>query len=120
MRHTKPEHCDKPKSAHPIKETVPMSVKPKPPIRCTPCRVVYELQRYQIEADGSVRPVPTDFPEYNAALVRLIDPVEEPLARTIRQHASRLRRNRNARERNQARRDLGMKQTPWEYWRDEC
>lgn len=32
----------------------------RPPIRCTPCRVTYGEVRYQIEADGKVRQVPSN------------------------------------------------------------
>lgn len=97
------------------------ATKPKPPIRCTPCRVTFDRQRYQIENDGTVRVVPPEiaFPKgFSATIasyqqVRESDPLPESVAKRIRQEASRLRRNRNARERNQARRDLWMKQTPY-------
>lgn len=79
-----------------------------------PCKVMYEGQRYQIESNGAVY------------LIQLVDgtwvradgllPVSDSLSKKVRQHASRLRRNRNARERNQAMRDLGMKRTPYGCW----
>lgn len=70
----------------------------KPPIRCTPCRVTYkqlsppELAgiRFQIDSTGRVWEIVSGqtVSETNAALVR--------------REAGRQRRNRNARERNQA------------------
>lgn len=95
-----------------------MNASRKPPIRCVPCRVTYNGQRYQIESNGDVRHVPIS----NGALMTaqevrsnldLLKPEPESLAKLVRREASRLRRNRNARERNQAMRDLGMTKTPY-------
>lgn len=96
----------------------------KPPIRCIPCRVTYNGQRYQIESNGSVRFVPPvlAFPKgfedtiKSYQVVRGLYPEPESIAKLVRREASRQRRNRNARERNQAMRDLGMTKTPhgWE------
>lgn len=95
-----------------------MKPRRKPPIKCIPCRVTHEGQRYQVESNGEVRMVPAEFMALNAAVdVRRSQPVlEESTARLVRREASRQRRNRNARERNQAMRDLGMVKTPsgWE------
>lgn len=89
------------------------------PIKCIPCRVTYEGHRYQIESDGSVRLVPKGPGDVlmTAQALRMalanVTALEESKAKLIRHEASRLRRNRNARERNQAMRDLGLKKTPY-------
>lgn len=90
-----------------------------PPIKCIPCRVTYEGKRYQIESDGRVRLVPKGPGDVlmTAQALRMalanVTALEESKAKLIRREASRLRRNRNARERNQAMRDLGLKKTPY-------
>lgn len=97
-----------------------------PPIKCTPCRVTYQGQRYRILSDGRVaktltpQPKPADIGVVNIAelLQWEIDNLtwhdaHSPLAREVRREASRLRRNRNRRERNQAMRDLGMTKTSY-------
>lgn len=92
-----------------------MSTTPRrPPIKCAPCRVTYEGQRYQIEANGEVRPTLDKVMPATTRLACL--PLPESEAKLIRREASRQRRNRNARERNQAMRDLGLKRTScgWE------
>lgn len=94
-----------------------------PPIQCTPCRVTIGANRYRIYKDGSVSAALTreetqrmgfatfkEVLEYESKLTRM-DP-HSIEAKTIRREASRLRRNRNARERSQAMRDLGMKRSP--------
>lgn len=82
----------------------------KPPIKCIPCRVTYDGPVYHILSNGEVREcvrVDTgawqDFPQLE----------DESKAKLIRREASRLRRNRNARERNQALRSLRMTKTPY-------
>lgn len=79
----------------------------KPPIRCTPCRVQIGTLTYHIHSNGDVYIVK---PITGADGERVQD-VDD--AKDIRRYAARLRRNRNARERHQAMRDLGMKQTPY-------
>jgi hypothetical protein len=88
------------------------------------CRVTYQGQRYQINADGSVfagrtieEPV-TDgraMPTGEIMRTRLFDVrvSDETLVAAIRADAGRQRRNRSARERNQAMRDLGIVRTPY-------
>jgi len=84
------------------------------PIKCTPCRINYKGQKYRILSDGSVTGTLTEsqmhelgLPNIKAVLdyevreLRLYGP-HTPEAKTIRREAARLRRNRNARERNQA------------------
>lgn len=100
---------------------------PTPPIHCTPCRVTIDGNRWRVYADGSVSAALTlkeanalnfltvkEVLAYESALPRLIPHSTE--AATIRREASRLRRNRNARERSQAMRDLGMVRTPSGQW----
>lgn len=85
------------------------------PIHCTPCRVTYEGQRYQIEANGEVRVVAGPFEDGSKASfvdTRYERPVDESLAKLVRREASRQRRNRNSRERSQAMKDLGLKRAP--------
>ncbi len=95
-----------------------------PPIKCTPCRLTYNDRRYRIYVDGPVSeslPLSSakdlglkslkDVLDYESTLTRY-DPHSSE-ARTIRREAARLRRNRNARERSQTMRDLGMKRTPY-------
>lgn len=91
-----------------------------PPIRCTPCRVKYLDTYYRISEDGEVRET-WNTGEYFRSPDGKRTPVwqvsDEPEsdndARLIRREASRLRRNRNAREHRQAMKDLGLKQTPY-------
>lgn len=99
-----------------------------PPIHCTPCRVTISGNRFRIYSDGSVSAALTydeiqrmgfanikEVLAYESTQMARLDP-HSLEARTIRREASRLRRNRNARERSQAMRDLGMKRTPSGYW----
>lgn len=86
-----------------------------PPIRCTPCRVRFNGTRYAVSADGTVRPIllaeagvgangaflGTTVYTYGPAL-------DAAGAKAVRQEAARLRRNRNARERADACRSLGL------------
>lgn len=98
--------------------------KPAPPIHCIPCRVTIDGNRWRIYSDGSVIATVSlkdaaafglktvgDLVAYENKLPRL-DP-HSIEAKTICREASRLRRNRKARERSQAMRDLGMKKTPY-------
>lgn len=98
----------------------------KPPIHCTPCRVTYNGQRYRILSNGGVAETPTPQPKPAdvgvATIAELLQweidnltwrDAHSTLAREVRHEASRLRRNRNARERNQALRSLGMTKTPY-------
>lgn len=92
-----------------------------PPIHCTPCRVTINGNRWRIYSDGSVSASltreetaklgwnPAQLVVYECGLPRLLPHSIE--AKTIRREASRLRRNRNSRERAQAMRDLGMKRS---------
>lgn len=102
-----------------------MSPKPKPLIKCTPCRVTIGQNRYRIYEDGSVSAALTydeiqrmgfanlkEVLSYESSTLTRLDP-HSLEATTIRHEAVRLRRNLNARERNQAMRDLGMKKTPY-------
>ena len=95
----------------------------KPPIKCTPCRVLYNNESYRIYPDGSVSGSLSfseakdlgvgsvrDHLAYEAEKLPRYEPHSSE-ARTIRREASRLRRNRNARERRQAMKDLGLRQT---------
>lgn len=100
----------------------------KPPIKCTPCRVTYNNVRYRIYSDGSVSGALSadeagklgiknakEALEYEFNTLPRYDPYSTE-ARTIRQHAAKLRRNRNARERYQAHKDLGLNRTPSGQW----
>lgn len=96
-----------------------------PPIKCIPCRVTFDGLRYRVYSDGSVslalsnreaidlgcKTVRDDL-EYESTRMDRYEPHSQ-VAKSVRQEAQRLRRNRNARERNQARRDLGLKKTPY-------
>lgn len=73
---------------------------------CKPCRVTFEGSRYQIASEGKVYPC-------DRVTHQLSAPVSITLACLIRNEASRQRRNRNARERNEAMRDLGMVKTAY-------
>jgi hypothetical protein len=92
-----------------------------PSIKCTPVRLTYNGSLYRIYADGSVSPALTvselkklQFStaqavlEYESSQLPRYPP-ESSVARVIRQEATRLRRNRNARERTQVMKDLGLK-----------
>lgn len=86
------------------------------PMKCKPCRVTVDGTRYEISADGTVRPtwIETPDPMAHTDGGRVYGPqasAEE--ARRVRAEASRQRRNRNARLRDQAMRDLGMVRTPY-------
>jgi len=93
----------------------------KPPIRCTPCRVTIGGNRYRIYSDGSVSSYLTpkeivnlglsikQAREYEEVSLARLDP-HSTEAKSIRREAARIRRNRNARERNQAMKDLGLVQ----------
>ncbi len=88
-----------------------MTTPRKPPIKCIPCRVTYEGQRYRIYKDGTVREI---FMSQNGSTELGYGlPQSEISAKLIRREASRQRRNRNARERHQAMRDLGMTKTSY-------
>lgn len=84
-------------------------------MKCTPCRVTFEGFRYQISADGTVHGVRgalRNEPTLKGAIYD--DPViDANHAKLVRAEAARQRRNRNARERNEVMRDLGMKKTPY-------
>lgn len=80
-----------------------------PPIKCIPCRVRYQGCFYKIQENGEIFHTVIRNGEWLVARF----PEKEERAKLIRREASRLRRNRNARERNQARRDLGLKKTPY-------
>ena len=90
-----------------------------PPIRCTPCRVKVDGAYYRVRSNGGVYRLHIVRQDLNGRPLEFTQE-EFPLlatdAREVRREASRLRRNRNARERNQAMRDLGMVKTPfgWE------
>lgn len=77
-----------------------------PPIRCTPCRVTYQGQRYQIERNGTVRTFQP--PIIGVQTFELGAPESESVAKLIRREAARQRRNRNRREMDAAKRDLGL------------
>lgn len=99
-----------------------------PPIKCTPCRLSFGGQRYRIYSDGSVSLALSEqevrdlgLNSVREVLTHEAEKLERslpntPSAKLIRREASRLRRNRNARERNVAMRSLGMTKTPfgWE------
>lgn len=96
-----------------------------PPIKCTPCRVTYEGQRYHVLSNGDVYPCYLEYreqPDYESTVLQNKSWTDGPnkidatTAKLVRREASRQRRNRNARTRNQAMRDLGMKRTShgWE------
>jgi len=85
----------------------PTTRKPTPPLHYIPCRVTYvDGARYQIEANGEVRPVLDGAKPAETRTACL--PLPEHEAKPIRCEASRQRRNRNRRERDQAMRDLGL------------
>lgn len=82
---------------------------------CKPCRVTFEGNRYFVAADGKV------FPTWQNVATQagghdtwsLGAELDSDTAARVRREAQRQRRNRNARERNSAMRDLGMKRTPY-------
>lgn len=91
-----------------------------PPIKCTPCRLIYNNERYRVYSDGSVSgslslsgaedlglKTLKEVLDYESTQLPRYAPHSSE-ARTIRREASRLRRNRNARER-----DLGLKKTAY-------
>lgn len=97
-----------------------MTTKALPPVHCISCRVTINGNRWRIYADGSVSAGISESEarslgfksikehlDYEAGLPRLIPHSTE--AKTIRNEAARLRRNRAARERTQAMKDLGLK-----------
>lgn len=90
-----------------------------PPIKCTPCRVNVNGTRYRIYSNGSVSLAVSNPENMTCGQVFAAEkelPIFEPhseIAKIVRREASRLRRNRNARERNQAIRDMGMKKTAY-------
>ena len=84
-------------------------------MKCTPCRVTFEGQRYYIAVDGQVYPtwqniatVPGGVNTWSLGAT-----LDRTQAQQVRREAARQRRNRNARERNQAMRDLGLTKTPY-------
>ena len=95
------------------------------PIRCTPCRVNFKDKRYRVLADGSVAEIPTPQPtpadlglqsvkdvlKWELANLQWHSPHSD-FARDVRREAARLRRNRNARERARAMKDLGLRRAP--------
>lgn len=88
------------------------TIKTTPPVKCTPCRVKYDGAYFRIKSNGDVYqlyPVATDplQKEYGKFYEADI-PCLETEARDVRREASRLRRNRNTRERTQAMKDLGL------------
>lgn len=102
------------------------NMRPQPPIKCTSTRVTINGVRYRVWSDGSVSRSLTkeDINSFAPHIKTLGDLISyekmstrfEPHsseAKSIRQEAARLRRNRNARERNQALRDMGMKKTAY-------
>lgn len=87
------------------------------PMTCIPCRVRFNGQQYEISRDGSVRPVVSSVIQTDGTVSReygLALSCDE--AATVRQEAQRLRRNRNARDRADALRSLGMKRTRNGQW----
>lgn len=88
----------------------------KPPIKCSPCRVNINGNRYRVLSDGRVAKLqvpqvkPTDVKELLQWELENLqwNDAHSDIARAVRQEASRIRRNRNARERNQAKRDIGL------------
>ena len=70
-----------------------------------PCRVTFETTRYAIDGAGNVTALVSDSGDWEW--------VAAERAALVRAHASRLRQNRNSRERYQAMRDLGMVKTPY-------
>ena len=76
---------------------------------CKPCRVTYQGTRYQIERNGAVGLLPQGI----YAAMSENTPVEGELAKAVRAEAARQRRNRNARERSDALRSLGLIKTPY-------
>ena len=79
-------------------------------MKCKPCRVTYEGQRYQISADGIVYPCEYLAPSGTWYLHAAAD---SDLARAVRAEASRQRRNRSNRERYDAMRSIGMVKTAY-------
>jgi len=93
------------------------------PIHCTPCRVKYLDTYYKIPANGEVRETWSTGEFFTSPsgkrtpVWQVADEPETPNdARVIRREASRQRCNRNARERAQAMRDLGMTRTTSGQW----
>jgi hypothetical protein len=89
-----------------------------PPVRCLPCRVRVGETRYTISADGTVRPILLAEAGADGRTTYVHAPaLDAAAALLIRREAARLRRNRNARERADALRSLGMtccKDGSWE------
>lgn len=79
-------------------------------MKCKPCKVTFQGQRYQVFSNGAVAPVTRNV----ATVPGGVDtwsigaPVNTDQAKAIRAEASRQRRNRNARERHQGMTDLGL------------
>jgi hypothetical protein len=76
-----------------------------PPISCKPCRVTFEGTRYFVAKDGKVYPTWKNEPTGTWSLGEELAPAD---AQKVRWEAQRQRRNRNARERDAVRRDLGL------------
>lgn len=88
-----------------------------PPVRCTPCRVRFNGSRFTVSADGTVRPILLAEAGANGATTYVHGPaLDAAAAKAVRHEAARLRRNRNARERNDLMRSFGLVKTPggWE------
>lgn len=87
-------------------------------MKCKPCRVTYQGARYEVSADGTVRPtriidkLPPG-PGWRPGRRVYDAPVAVDLAKAVRREAARQRRNRNARERADVLRSLGLKKTPY-------
>jgi hypothetical protein len=83
-------------------------------MKCIPCRVTVEGKRYEVARDGSVRETwaavtRDDGTETGTRFYGL--PLGCDEAAAVRREAQRQRRNRNARDRADALRSLGMKRT---------
>lgn len=77
-------------------------------MNCISCRVTFEDQRYEISKRGEVRPCMFFDGGWSYG-----ETVESDLAARVRREASRQRRNRNARERADVMRSLGLVKTPY-------
>lgn len=96
-------------------------------MNCKPCRVRIGDTHYRIMKDGTVfrvEPIDSDGETITLANAagkkiaewRNVEQASADQAASIRKHAARLRANRNARERSQVMRELGLKRTRNGQW----
>lgn len=82
---------------------------------CKPCRVTFERNRYFIAKDGKVYPTWQNIATVPGGVNTwsLGAELDSVAAQKVRREAQRQRRNRNARNRSEVLRTLGMKRTSY-------